>query len=351
VAPIVLSAILGFAFGGKTVTERFALGVSGASPALVQSAERAMQLPETITIVPFAHASTLRHDVATGRLAGGVVLTAADTHLDSLLIPIAAPGATHSPGYDVVDRDNSLIGQEWAESLAAALASRVYAGKADPGTRDHLAQLTVDSQNLGSGGHDVLDYFAPSIAIVFLFIGAGLGMRSLILERANGTLARLAASPARPISIVAGKLLAIFITGLTSILVVWGVTALLFNAHWGDPLGVLLMCVGATLAMCGLGVFLTSLARNDQEAFGIALIVGLFLALVGGNFIPAGALPTYLQVLSLGTPNGWALVGFGRLTLLDESAGAVLNPFLILCGIAAVTGALALPRVRRMVRP
>jgi hypothetical protein len=75
------------------------------------------------------------------------------------------------------------------------------------------------------------------------------------------------------------------------------------------------------------------------------------LALLGGNLLPPGALPEFLQVLSLGTPNGWALVGFGRLALLHDSARAALGPFLALCLIAAVTTALAMARVRRMVMP
>ena len=187
--------------------------------------------------------------------------------------------------------------------------------------------------------------------MVFLFIGSGLGMRSLLMERATGTLARLAASPIRASTIVWGKLLAIGLTGFTSILIVWGVTVGVFGADWGDPLGVLMMCVGATAAMCGLGAFLTSFAAHAQEAFAASLVVGLVLALLGGNLLPPGALPEALQILSLGTPNGWSLVGFGRLALLGDPASAVVGPFLVLCLIAVVTGGLAMTRVRRMVSP
>jgi ABC-2 type transport system permease protein len=264
---------------------------------------------------------------------------------------MVAPGATPSPGFDVVDRADALIGQEFAESLAAGLASRLYAGRLERGTATDRAAISVAASTLGNGGKAVLDYFAPSIAVVFLFIGSGLGMRSLLMERATGTLARLAAAPVRPSAIVSGKLLAIALTGLTSILIVWGVTAAAFGADWGDPLGVLMMCVGATAAMCGLGAFLTSFAHTPQEAFAVSLIVGLVLALLGGNLLPPGALPEALQVLSLGTPNGWALVGFGRLALLRDPASSVVGPFLELCLIALVTGGLAMARVRRMVTP
>ena len=84
---------------------------------------------------------------------------------------------------------------------------------------------------------------------------------------------------------------------------------------------------------------------------GDDLLVGLFLALVGGNLLPSGSLPDAFQVLALGTPNGWALVGFGRLSLLHDPTGDVIGPFFVLCLIAVITIGLAMIRVRRMVAP
>jgi ABC-2 type transport system permease protein len=351
VAPLAIAAILGFAFAGNASTGPVPIGVSGASPALVRAAVHASQLPPNVSVHLVAGRDALKRAVADGTFEGGIAVLGGRKSLGHLLIPMVAPGATPSPGFDVVDRSNALIGQEYAESLAAGLASRLYAGRLYRGTATDAAAISVQSSTVGNGGKAVLDYFAPSIAVVFLFIGSGLGMRSLLMERATGTLSRLVAAPIRPRSIVWGKLLAIGLTGLTSILVVWGVTAAVFGATWGAPLGVLLMCLGATAAMCGLGKLLTSFARSPQEAFAASLIVGLVLALLGGNLLPPGALPEFLQVLSLGTPNGWALVGFGRLALLHDPASSVLGPFAVLCLIALVTGGLAMTRVRRMVTP
>ena len=351
VAPLAIAAILGFAFAGNASPGPVPIGVSGASPALVRAAVHASQLPPNVTVRVVAGKEALERAVADGTLDGGIAVLRGRKSLGHLLIPMVAPGATPSPGFDVVDRSNALIGQEYAESLAAGLASRLYAGRLYRGTAIHPAGVSVETAMVGNGGKAVLDYFAPSIAVVFLFIGSGLGMRSLLMERAMGTLARLVAAPIQPRTIVLGKLLAIALTGLTSILVVWGVTAAIFGANWGAPMGVLLLCVGATAAMCGLGTFLTSFARSPQEAFAASLIVGLVLALLGGNLLPPGALPEFLQVLSLGTPNGWALVGFGRLALLRDPTTSVLGPFAALCLIALVTGGLAMVRVRRMVMP
>jgi ABC-2 type transport system permease protein len=349
VAPLAIAAILGFAFAGNASTGPLPIGVSGASPALLRAAAHASQLPGNVVVRLVPNEGAVKREVADGTLAGGVVLHRGEPKLTHLLIPMVAPGATPSPGFEIVDRASALNGQEYAESLAAGLASRLYAGRLEPGTATDRAAISVSASTLGNGGKAVLDYFAPSIAVVFLFIGSGLGMRSLLMERATGTLTRLAAAPIRPGAIVWGKLLAIAITGLTSILIVWGVTAAAFGANWGAPLGVLMMCVAATAAVCGLGAFLTSFARTPQEAFAASLVLGLVLALLGGNLLPPGALPEALQVLSLGTPNGWALVGFGRLALLHDPASEIVGPFLVLCLIAVVTGGLALARVRRIV--
>ena len=350
-APLLMAAVLGLSFAGSDASVAVRVGVSGASPQLVAAAVHASQLPPGVTVVAMPSEQAVKTAVADGHLDSGVAVLPGQLHLSSLLIPIVDPGATHTPGYDIVTKGTSQLGHEYAESIAAGISSVLYADKVAHGVTIDPATVTIKTQSVGHGGKVNLNFFAPNIAVVFLFIGSGLGMRSLLMERAAGTLSRITAAPLRPTQIVLGKLLAIFVTGLATIFVIWAVTTFAFGANWGDPLGVLLMCVGATVAMCGIGVFLTSLAKTEQQAFGITLLVGLFLALLGGNLLPSGSLPDVFQVLALGTPNGWALVGFGRLDQLREPASSVVGPFLVLLAIALVAGGLAMTRVRKMVEP
>ncbi len=149
-----------------------------------------------------------------------------------------------------------------------------------------------------------------------------------------------------------GKLLAVALTGLTSILIVWGVTAAVFGADWGDPLGVLMMCVGATAAMCGLGAFLTSFARTPQEAFAASLIVGLMLALLGGNLLPPGR-PA--RGAAGAQPRDTERLGAGRVRAAGPACGTRPRRWSGRSSSSAssplVTGGLAMARVRRMVTP
>ncbi len=348
-APLLMAAVLGLSFAGSSSAVAVRVGVAGASPQLMAAAVEASQLPPGVTVVTMPSEQAVKNAVADGNLDSGVAVLPGQLRLSNLLIPIVDPGATHTPGYDVVTKGTSQLGHEYAESVAAGISSVLYAGKVAHGVTIDPATVTITTQSVGHGGKVNLNFFAPNIAVVFLFIGSGLGMRSLLMERSAGTLARITAAPLRPTQIVLGKLLAIFVTGLATIFVIWAVTTFAFGANWGNPLGVLLMCIGATAAMCGIGVFLTSLAKTEQQAFGITLLVGLFLALLGGNLLPSGSLPDVFQVLALGTPNGWALVGFGRLDQLREPASSIVGPFLVLLAIALVAGALAMTRVRKMV--
>ncbi|HEY6429827.1 MAG TPA: ABC transporter permease [Acidimicrobiales bacterium] len=350
-APILMAAVLGLSFAGNAGAPTVRIGVAGAAPQLLATAVHAAQMPPNVDVVTMPDDGAVKVAVADGTLDGAVAVLPAQLQLHSLLVPVVDPGATTTPGFDVVTRGTSQLGGEYAESMAAALSSALYADRVPAGGANDASRVAVTTQNVGHGGKVNLNFFAPNIAVVFLFIGAGLGMRSLLMERSAGTLARVAAAPLRPTQIVLGKLAAIFVTGLATIGVIWAVTSLVFGADWGDPLGVVLLSVAVTVAMCGIAVFLTSLAKTEQQAFGITMLVGLFLALLGGNLLPSGSLPNFFQVAALGTPNGWALVGFGRLDQLGDPASSVVGPVLVLVVIALVAGGLALLRVRRLVEP
>jgi len=364
--------------------------VAGGSPSLaplVAAGVRAAHLPPGVRIVHVAGAGALRHEVANGTLQGGVIVPAAlgplgepapgsfgsTGQLARLLKPALDPGTDAvGGGLQVVPAPGSLLGTNAASDVAAGIAAQAYAGalsevahgggsSGGPGAAVAASDavgaatrplvLSIRNETIGSGAKHVLDYYAPSITVIFVFIGAGLGTRSLLLERSEGTLARLAAAPVRPTAVVIGKMLAIGLTALATILVAWGATSLVFGADWGSPQGVFLVSCAAALAVCAVATFLTSFARNEQEAYGVAMMGGLLLALLGGSLVPPGALPHLVQVLSLGTPNGWAAVAYGRLALEGEGTRSVLGPLLVLCAIALGFGLLAATRFRRMVQP
>ena len=73
--------------------------------------------------------ASVQNAVANGTLDGGVAVLPSQLRLHTLLIPIVDPGATHTPGFDVVTKGTSPLGEEYAESVAAGISSVMYSSR------------------------------------------------------------------------------------------------------------------------------------------------------------------------------------------------------------------------------
>jgi ABC-2 type transport system permease protein len=123
-------------------------------------------------------------------------------------------------------------------------------------------------------------------------------------------------------------------------------TSLLFGASWGNPLGVAILVVAAVLSATGITALVASLARDAEQAGNWQTIVAVVLGLLGGTFFPVSQAPGILSSLTFIAPQAWFLRGLGDLHSGDLSA--VWLPTLAMLGFGAVTGAIALIRLRRI---
>lgn len=396
VAPAVIAGIIGFAFGNAGPTPHVDLGVAIVNPTpaatkIVDAGIASGGFGPSVDVVMVATSKELNSRVSSGALGAGVIVpsgfgsaesfglsadgskvhsvAAIDSQLPALLADVSISTGHGPPGarLKVVSPSSSTLSGQLGQALAAAISSRLYEGaletslvssRNDPDATALLAQaqaaanhkigFLISELDIGNN-HSVIGYYGSSLAVVFLFIGAGLGARAIAIERTGGTLTRLAAAPVASQWIVVGKMAAVFLTAMIGLLVIWAETLFLFKASWGNPPGVILMCLAVSLAMCSLAMFLTSLAKNEAQAYAASIIVGIVLGILGGNFFPPGALPGPLQVITLGTPNGWALVGFGRLALTDATISGLVAPLSVLGVISLVFICLAGIRMRRVV--
>ena len=128
-APLLMAAVLGLSFAGGANVAPVHLGVAGTSPQTLRAALAASQLPKNVTVTTLPDQQSVKNAVANGTLDGGVAVLPSQLRLHTLLVPIVDPGATHTPGFDVVTKGTSPLGQEYAESVAAGMASVMYAGR------------------------------------------------------------------------------------------------------------------------------------------------------------------------------------------------------------------------------
>jgi len=192
-------------------------------------------------------------------------------------------------------------------------------------------------------------YFSASMAILFLFFAAQIGITSLFEERRGGTIARMLAGPVAPVSIILGKAIGAFVTGIVAMTVLIAGTTLLIGADWGPPLGVALIAGAGVLSAIGVATLVASFARTAETAGAASSAVAITLAIFGGSFSPVSQGPEIMSSLSLLTPHAWFLRGLADL----HGAGSVLTDalpaVLVLLTIGLVTGGLGFGRAKRLV--
>jgi len=175
--------------------------------------------------------------------------------------------------------------------------------------------LKTDDEGAQAVEFDVLAYMAPGMALLFLMYTVSYGGRSILAERAQGTLPRLLVSPTSSAQILGGKVFGIYLTGVAQISILILASAIFFQVKWGDPLGMAVLILAAVFGATGWGMLITTFARNPNQAASIGSAIMLIFGILGGSFIDLGMMPPAVQFISKITPNAWALDGFTTLAL------------------------------------
>ena len=132
---------------------------------------------------------------------------------------------------------------------------------------------------------DVLSYFAPGMALMFLMYTVSYGGSSILAEKSQGTLPRLLVSPTNSMQVLGGKVFGIFLTGAAQMLILIGSLIVIFQLKWGDALGVILLVLAAVFGATGWGMLITALARTPAQVGSVGSAVMLIFGMFGGSFV------------------------------------------------------------------
>ncbi len=216
---------------------------------------------------------------------------------------------------------SGAVAPEQLPELGAAMGEELF-GEAAPSAG--LIRVRTETAAAGDDeGFNLLSYFAPAMALLFLMYAVTLGARTLLSERREGTLARMLAAPVTPAQVLGGKVAGIFLGGFIQMGVLILLTTLMFRLDWGDPLGVLLVIVAAVLAATGWGLLIASLSSHSGQISAMGMAVTLIFGIVSGTFIPGQQFGAVFQTAARLTPNRWALDGFLALASGEGLAGVV----------------------------
>jgi len=180
---------------------------------------------------------------------------------------------------------------------------------------------------------DSRDYNVPAVVgAIILLVALLLTSLAIVREREMGTLEQLMVSPLRPIELIAGKTIPFAIIGLIDLGIVFGIALLWFGIPFEGSVWLLLLAsVLYLLSALGIGLFISTISRTQQEAFMASFLIFMPTILLSGFMFPVSSMPEIFQWLTLLNPTrhyleivrGIFLKGAG-LAPLAQQYGALL---------------------------
>ncbi|HTE04926.1 MAG TPA: ABC transporter permease [Planctomycetota bacterium] len=202
-------------------------------------------------------------------------------------------------------------------ALLRALFQAGGSGSALPDMDAMLQQmLPVTRTDVAPEGRDRQMSFQISHAVsgmtvmMLLFSLVGFS-RSLLEERAQGTLRRLLAAPIDPRALLLSKLASSMIIGMALIAVLFTFATFAFHldvlSRW-DTL--LVASVATALACTAFALAIAGWAATDKQADGVSTLLILVMAPLGGCWIPLMVLPPVVRMVAQFTLPYWSLTTF-----------------------------------------
>jgi ABC-type Na+ efflux pump permease subunit len=162
------------------------------------------------------------------------------------------------------------------------------------------------------------------------------GAISLVVERRQGLLRRLASAPMSAGSVVFGKWLGRMMLGLAQIAFAMAAGTLLFDMDWGRTWPVVCAVLVAWAALtASLAIVLASLTRTEAQTAGIAVLSTQVLAALGGCWWPIEITPPWMQTLARAVPTGWAMDAMHKLINFADPPSSVI-PHLAVMVVASL---------------
>lgn len=210
----------------------------------------------------------------------------------------------------------------------------------EPDTDDSAESKPANTKSM------IFGMLLPGLAVYSMFMLGDVGMRDLLVEQREGTLRRQLSAPITTRGVLLGKGLyvAVMVSISGVILMVLSRFALGLAI---DPIAFFVSCLSVAMLVVGITSAIYGLCRSERQASTIGSVVFLFLAFLGGSFMPIDNLPSSLQWFVPWNPFYWGTEGFRQVLLsgagVEDIAGFLLR-LLVLGLLSAVLGATLLQR-------
>lgn len=186
---------------------------------------------------------------------------------------------------------------------------------------------------------NIMPGMLASLSIMQIMVLAAL---SVAREREQGTFDQMLVTPLSPWEILIGKAIPPIIVGLAQASFILLVCLFWFDIPFAGNLITLYISLGIfTLSSAGLGLCISAVSLNMQQALVYCFVALLPMILLSGLATPVSAMPGALQTATYANPLRFALVCVRRVYLEGAGMADIAENFIPMLAVAAATLPLA----------
>lgn len=236
-----------------------------------------------------------------------------------------------------VDGSSSQVSGKVISEVGAAISETMEEQNPNLSLSSLVSTSFVYGENV-----QFIDFFAPGIiGLTVTMITIMLTIISFVRERTNGTLDRLFVSPIKPGDIVLGYTVTFSLIALFQSVELLALAILIFDITFvGNVFLALALIVLYAVGILGLGVLLSTLAKNEFQAIQFVPLIILPSIILSGILWPVESMPAVIRPISSVIPLTYLaealrsvmIRGWGPMEIWVDLAALILFSVLMLGG-------------------
>jgi ABC-2 type transport system permease protein len=208
----------------------------------------------------------------------------------------------------------------------------------------------VTTEGVVSGNPSYFDFIAPGIMAMTVMMSVMTGLPVAISqEKEIGTMDGMMVAPINRLSIILGKTLGQTARGLIQGVIILALAVGLFGVTiHGSILLVFGLLLLGVFSFVGLGVVITSFAKDQETATMLMMTLMFPMMFLSGVFFPIQQMPWYMQDISKVLPLTYASQALRKVMVLGAGIPAISTELIVLIVFGTIMTAIAVPVFRRM---
>jgi ABC-2 type transport system permease protein len=209
--------------------------------------------------------------------------------------------------------------------------------------------FNVQTTGAVEGNFSYFDFVAPGIMAMTIMMSVMTGLPAAIShERELGTLDGMMVAPINRLSVILGKTLAQMTRGILQGVLILVLSMVLFGVTvHGSILLVFALLLLGVFSFVGLGVVLTSFAKDQETAVMMMTTIMFPMMFLSGVFFPLEQMPWFMQGIAKFLPLTYVADALRKVMVLGATIPEIAPELSILIVFGAVMIAIAVPVFKR----